>query len=242
MAEQDEFSSQANSAFDAFSKQVVSTLSPVEQMSPFRIGQIQKLVADSNEELGLKTAPCFAITQVFFLLGFVGYFVAGLVALVLDAAAMDEECAAESWIWLYVLLVLVIPTSLGFVIGLVQGAMQMVFTDATALRNIDLLLGLPSPLINVTLGVLGLALWGGMDSDCATFYWENYAMLLVIFYIQIGLMCISALFGTITLCLMGIGLINSATRLASKYSALNDAPASSASTSGHDGEASAKDA
>ena len=58
--------------------------------------------------------------QVIFLLLFVAYFVIGVVSLAVDAEAMDCPCAEESWIWLYVLLVIVIPTSLGFIIGLVQ--------------------------------------------------------------------------------------------------------------------------
>ena len=58
--------------------------------------------------------------QVLFLLLFVAYFVIGVVALAVDAEAMDAECAADSWIWLYALLVIVIPTSLGFVLSLVE--------------------------------------------------------------------------------------------------------------------------
>ncbi len=58
--------------------------------------------------------------QVIFLLLFVAYFVIGVVALAVDAEAMDAECAADSWIWLYALLVIVIPTSLGFVLSLVE--------------------------------------------------------------------------------------------------------------------------
>ena len=30
---------------------------------------------------------------------------------------------------------------------------------------------IPSPLLLVCLGVLGLALWGGMGEECADFYW-----------------------------------------------------------------------
>ena len=58
--------------------------------------------------------------QVIFLLLFVAYFVIGVVALAVDAEAMDAECAADSWIWLYALLVIVIPTSLGFILSLVE--------------------------------------------------------------------------------------------------------------------------
>ena len=155
--------------------------------------------------------------QVFFLLGFVAYFVVALVALVLDAEAMDEECAVQSWIWLYVLLVLIIPTTIGFIIGLLQAALQMVFKDESSLRMVDMFLSVPAPLLMVTLGVIGLALWGGMADECFDMYWENYAMLVVVFFIQVCLMCVSALFGILALCAMGIGLINSATKNAGAY-------------------------
>lgn len=55
-----------------------------------------------------------------FLLLFVAYFVVGVVALAVDAEAMDCPCAEDSWMWLYSLLVIVIPTSLGFILSLVQ--------------------------------------------------------------------------------------------------------------------------
>jgi len=37
--------------------------------------------------------------QVVFLLLFVAYFVIGVVALAVDAEAMDAACATDSWIW-----------------------------------------------------------------------------------------------------------------------------------------------
>jgi hypothetical protein len=49
----------------------------------------------------------------------------GIIALVLDFEAMDAECAGDSWVWLYVLLVVVIPTSLGFVIGIVRSGLNL---------------------------------------------------------------------------------------------------------------------
>ena len=39
---------------------------------------------------------------------------------------MDAACAEESWVWLYVLLAIVIPTSLGFVMGLVKTGLNLV--------------------------------------------------------------------------------------------------------------------
>lgn len=38
--------------FEGVSKLVVKYLSPVEQLSPFKVGQIQKLVADIAESAG----------------------------------------------------------------------------------------------------------------------------------------------------------------------------------------------
>merc|ERR1712205_232496 len=97
-----------NLSFESVSALVVKWLSPVEQLSPFKVGQIQKLIADiaesaGNSELGGQIAPYFAIAQVLFLILFVAYFVIGVVALAVDAEAMDAPCAEDSWIWLYVL-------------------------------------------------------------------------------------------------------------------------------------------
>ena len=63
---------------------------------------------------------CAGAWQVIFLLLFVAYFVIGVVSLAVDAEAMDAECAEDSLVWLYVLLVIVIPTSMGFVLSLVE--------------------------------------------------------------------------------------------------------------------------
>jgi hypothetical protein len=200
------------SLFEEVSEKVVAALAPIEQISPVRPGQIQKLISDADEGWGRSLAPAFATAQIFFLLAFVGYFVVALVALVLDAQAMDDSCAEETWIWLYVLLVLVLPTTLGFVVGLMQAAMYLAFQDPAARKVVDMVLAIPSPLIMVLLGIIGLALIGGMADECEEFYWQNFALLVVVFYIQVVLMCLSAVFGLLTLCAMGIGLMNSATR------------------------------
>ena len=103
-----------------------------------------------------------AMIQVIFLLLFVAYFVIGVVALAVDAEAMDavtdggEECAENSWIWLYALLVIVIPTSMGFVLGLVKTGLGMI----EALKDVkyDIFIALPPPLLMVTLGILSINL------------------------------------------------------------------------------------
>jgi len=204
-------------SFEDFSALVVEKLSPVEHLSPFKVGQIQQLIADRDEEMGKFCAPYFAVVIVVFLLAFVGYVVTALVALVLDARAMDCACAQESYLWLYVLMVLVVPTLLGLVVALIQGALQIAFpfkdTDAAhdRIRRVgDMLLAIPAPLLNLALGVLGLLLLFGMEDDCAEFYWVHFGMLLVVFYIQVALTLIGGLFGLLTLVAMVIGLVNSA--------------------------------
>jgi len=189
-------------SFEGFSALVVKWLSPVEQLSPFKVGQIQKLIAQiaesaGNKELGNQIAPYFAIAQVLFLLLFVAYFVVGVVALAVDAEAMDAECAADSWIWLYALLVIVIPTSLGFVLSLVEGGLKMI----PALEGVkyDVFLILPPPVLMVVLGILGIVLWSGMTDECDDFYGANHGLLLGVFHIQVIIMCIASVFGTITL-------------------------------------------
>lgn len=145
-----------------------------------KVGQIQKLVADADEELGKTLAPYVAIHQVVFLITFVAYFVVALVALVLDADAMDTVCATDTWIWLYVQLV--IPTTVGFIVGLLQATSRMATQDEAALRMVDIFLAFPSPVTMVVLGVIGLALWGGMEDACADFYGEIFGLLLVVLY------------------------------------------------------------
>ena len=90
---------------------------------------------------GEAVAPIFAIGMIFFLLLFVAYFTFAVVSLVVDFSALDAECAEvvqkpakryyfclhfsqllssrldslsqqNSWVWLYVLLAIVIPTAL----------------------------------------------------------------------------------------------------------------------------------
>jgi len=107
------------------SDMVVKYLSPVEEMSPFQVGQIHKLISDINENAGTAAAPGFIVLQVLFLLAFVGYMVVAIVALCLDWEAMVCDCAADSWIWLYVLLALAIPTTFGFIMGLVKAGLAL---------------------------------------------------------------------------------------------------------------------
>ena len=94
-------------------------------MSPFKVGQIQKLISDINEQAGTVVAPFFIVLQVLFLLAFVGYLVVAIVALCLDWEAMGCDCAEDSWIWLYVLLALAIPTTFGFIMGLVKAGLAL---------------------------------------------------------------------------------------------------------------------
>lgn len=148
-----------------------------------------------------------AMIQVIFLLLFVAYFVIGVVALAVDAEAMDavtdggEECAENSWIWLYSLLVIVIPTSMGFVLGLVKTGLGMI----EALKDVkyDIFIALPPPLLMVTLGILGITLWSNMSEECNDFYEANHGLLLSVFHIQTIIMMIASVFGCITLFGMG---------------------------------------
>lgn len=177
---------------------IVKYLSPVEEMSPFKVGQIQKLISDINEKAGTAVAPLFIVLQVLFLLAFVGYFVVAVVALCVDWEAMSIECA-ETWVWLYVLLAVVIPTSFGFVMGGVKAGLAL----ADLKKNVgweipDVLLALPGPIIYITLGILGIILWAGMSEECAAEYSSEYSMLFVVFKIQVILLGVASIFGVMT--------------------------------------------
>ena len=177
-----EYADQAQEHMKSTSDLVVKYLSPVEEMSPFKVGQIQKLIADVNEQAGTAVAPFFIVLQVLFLLAFVGYLVVAIVALALDWEAMDCDCASDSWVWLYVLLVVVIPTSYGFVMGLIKTGLAL----ADVKEIPDLFTTLPAPIIYITLGILGIILWSTMDGECEVFYSTETGMLFVIFKIQVG--------------------------------------------------------
>lgn len=181
-----EYADQAQEHLKSTSDLVVKYLSPVEEMSPFKVGQIKELISKVNEDAGTAVAPFFIVLQVLFLLAFVGYFVVAVVALCLDWMAMDCECAADSWVWLYVLLVVVIPTSFGFLMGLVKAGLAL----ADLKKNVgweipDVFLALPGPVIYITLGILGIILWSTMDAECDSLYSETYGMLYIIFKIQV---------------------------------------------------------
>jgi hypothetical protein len=194
-----EYAEKAQEHLKSTSDLVVKYLSPVEEMSPFKVGQIQKLISDVNEQAGTAVAPFFIVLQVLFLLAFVGYMVVAIVALCLDWEAMSCDCAADSWVWLYVLLALAIPTSFGFIMGLVKAGLAL----ADLKKNVgweipDVFLALPAPCIYITLGILGIILWSTMDAECDEMYSVSYGMLFVIFKIQVIMLGIASIFGAIT--------------------------------------------
>jgi len=182
-------------SFDEASAMVVKLLSPVEEISPFKLGQIQKLVEDIHEPTGKAVAPVFAVGQVLFLLAFVGYFAWAIVVLCLDHAAMDCECAEESWIWLWALLALVIPTALGSIMGCIKAGLQLAKLDD---KVPPVFISLPPPITMITMAILGVILWSGMEDSCDEFYGANHMQLLVLFRIQVILLGIAAIFGFIT--------------------------------------------
>jgi len=136
-----------------------------------------------------QVAPYFAIGMVFFLMAFVGYFVLTVIALVLDFEAMDCACASESWVWLYVLLAIVIPTSLGFVMGLVKTGLNLADLKANFGWEIPaVFLSLPGPILYIVLAVLGWILWVAMEPGCDKYYASTVATLYWIFHIQVSCM------------------------------------------------------
>lgn len=185
--------------FNEFSDMMVKVLAPMEEVSPFKLGQIQILISDVNAAAGEAVAPYFAIGMVFFLMAFAAYFVFAIIALVFDFEAMDAACAEESWVWLYVLLAVVIPTSLGFVMGLVKTGLNI----ADLKKNVgwevpSVFLSLPGPILYIVLAVLGWVLWFGMTDGCDQYYSGTVGLLYLIFHIQVILLSIAAIFGLIT--------------------------------------------
>ncbi len=93
----------------------------------------------------------------------------------------------------------VIPTSIGFVVGLVQSGLQLLNLDASYIKYADGFLVLPAPILFVTLGILGIVLWGGMTDECDVFYAENHGLLLGVFHLQVIIMSVASIFGLMAL-------------------------------------------
>jgi len=158
-------------------------------------------------ELGGQIAPYFAVVQIVFLMMFLAYFVLGVVSVAVDFDAMDCACAEDSWIWLYVLLVIVIPTSMGVVMGFIKGAMAAADLEAKLGFDTAIFTALPPPVLYITFGILGIVLWANMTEECGDFYSGSHGLLFVIFHIQVIIMSIASIFGLISCWAMTMVLI-----------------------------------
>ena len=112
---------------------------------------------------------------------------------------MDAACAEDSWVWLYVLLAVVIPTSLGFVMGVVKAALIAAdLKERVGWEIPPVALALPGPVLYIVLGVLGIVLWATMDDACGKWYEDNTGLLFIVFKIQVILLGVASIFGVIT--------------------------------------------
>lgn len=100
---------------------------------------------------------------------------------------VQDSCAEESWVWLFVLLAVAIPTGLGFVMGLVKTGLNMANLKKRFGWEIPpALLSFPGPVLYVVLGILGILLWVNMSDACDATYSGSYFLLYVIFKIQVS--------------------------------------------------------
>ena len=172
---------------------------PAEELSPFKLGQISQLIQDVHKDTGLMLAPYFTMGQVAFLIAFVLYLTTAIVAIVLDFGAASDGCADEHWVWLFVLLSTAIPTGLGFVMGLVKTGLNILDLKKRIGWEVPAIcLSFPAPVLSVVLGILGIVLWANMDSGCDGTYSSTYGLLYTVFKVQVLVMGISAIFGTLT--------------------------------------------
>ena len=133
-----------------------------------------------------------------------------IVALVSDFGASGDSCAAESWVWLFVLLAIAIPTGLGFVMGLVKTGLNMANLKKHFGWEVPpMLLSFPGPILYVVLGILGILMWAQMTDGCASTYSSTYGLLFVIFKIQVIMFGVAAIFGAITTFSQTVVFINS---------------------------------
>ena len=75
---------------------------PVEEISPFKLGAIQQLIKQIHSDTGDAVAPYFAFAIVFFLVGFCLYLALAIVSLVLDfqGESFDNfplKCSGVVW-------------------------------------------------------------------------------------------------------------------------------------------------
>ena len=195
--------------FGEFSSLVVTHLAPVEELSPFKLGQIQELMSTVDKDAGDAVAPTFAVAIVFFLLAFVAYFTVAVVALVLDRDALWDSCAKDYWVWLFVLLALAIPTGMGLVMGLVKTALNAANLKKTVGFEIPaVFLALPGPALYIVFGVLGIVIWATMDDECVDWYEGNAMLLLTVFRIQVILFGVAAIIGALTVIAQAAVLIS----------------------------------
>jgi len=187
------------STFQGWCSLISRVLAPAEELSPFKLGQIQKLIADINADAGLFVAPAFVTGQILFLIAFAIYLVLAIVALVADFGAFSDGCATESWVWLFVLLAVAIPSGLGFVMSLVKTGLNMANLKRRFGWEVPpMLLSFPGPVLYVVLGIFGILLWAQMSDGCAGTYASSYGLLFIIFKIQVIMFGIAAIFGAIT--------------------------------------------
>lgn len=157
-----------------------------QELSPFKLGQIKELIGEINHSAGLFVAPVFVTLQIIFLLAFVGYLVVAIFALVSDFEAASDACAHESWVWLFSLLAVAIPSGLGLVMGIVKATLKLANLRARFGWEVPpALLSFAAPCSYIALGTLGILLWVNMSASCAASYAASYALLFVIFKIQV---------------------------------------------------------
>lgn len=71
---------------------------PVEEISPFKLGAIQQLIKQIHSDTGDAVAPYFAFAIVFFLVGFCLYLALAIVSLVLDFQGESFAKLKRSWV------------------------------------------------------------------------------------------------------------------------------------------------
>ena len=179
--------------FQGWCSLISDLLAPAEDLSPFKLGQIKELISDIDHSAGLFVAPAFVVGQVLFLVAFILYLALAIYALAVDADALDDACATESWVWLFVLLVVAIPTGLGLLMGLIKTGLR-----AARVKVPAALLSLPGPVCFIVLGVLGVVLWATMSPACDARFAQQYLLLLVVFRVQVVVMGVAAIFGALT--------------------------------------------
>jgi hypothetical protein len=91
-----------------------------------------------------------------------------------SGAAYTAVCAADSNIWVFCLLIIIVMPLVGCLVSIV-----------TQLANLGVVVRIVPSVVNFIIAVWGILLWVNMTKDCNEYYTREYPSLLLLFHISV---------------------------------------------------------